>query len=91
MQVKSKSGRAFDLPSAEQERQIQAGIAADPDTFSAEEFSTMRPRGRPRAAVTKQPVSIRLSPEVVDYFRASGKGWQTRIDDILKKFVSSHQ
>jgi len=34
---------------------------------------------------TKIPVSIRLSPEVVDHFRATGPGWQKRIDDILKK------
>ena len=36
-------------------------------------------------APTKIPVSIRLSPEVVDHFRATGPGWQKRIDDILKK------
>jgi len=90
MPVKSKSGRVFDLPSAEEELRIQEAIAADPDSFTPEEFNNMRPVGRPRAAVTKQPVSIRLSSEVVDYFRASGKGWQTRIDEILKDFVASH-
>jgi len=80
----------FDLPSAEEELRIEEAIATDPDSFTAEAFNNMRPVGRPRAAVTKQPVSIRLSPEVVDYFRASGKGWQTRIDEILKDFVASH-
>ncbi len=40
---------------------------------------------------TKVPVSIRLSSEVVDYFKAQGKGWQTRVDDILQEFVNSHQ
>ena len=91
MQVKSKSGRAFDLPSEEDTRRIQEGIAADPDTFTVEAFKRMRPIGRPKAAVTKRPVSIRLSPEVDDYFRATGKGWQTRIDEVLKDYVSSHR
>ena len=41
-------------------------------------------------APTKQPVSIRLSPEVVAYFRATGKGWQGRVDDVLLEHVKSH-
>lgn len=44
-------------------------------------------RGRQKSP-TKQPVSIRLSPEVVAYFRATGKGWQTRIDDVLKEWIA---
>lgn len=36
----------------------------------------------------KIPVSIRLSYEVVEYFKASGPGWQGRIDDELKKAMS---
>jgi uncharacterized protein (DUF4415 family) len=46
-----------------------------------------RPRGRPRKADPKQPVSIRLSPEVVAHFKATGRGWQTRIDDALKEWI----
>lgn len=41
----------------------------------------------PQAAAKKVPVSIRLSPEVVERFKAQGPGWQTRIDEILKKAV----
>jgi uncharacterized protein (DUF4415 family) len=43
-----------------------------------------RTRGT-QAAAKKVPVSIRLSPQVVDYFKAQGPGWQSRIDDVLKK------
>jgi len=39
-------------------------------------------------APKKVAVSIRLSAEVVDYFKASGPGWQKRIDETLKKAVS---
>lgn len=39
-------------------------------------------RGSQKAA-TKERITIRLSPEVVQYFRSSGDGWQTRMDEIL--------
>lgn len=45
-----------------------------------------RTRGQ-QLAPKKVPVSIRLSPEVVERFKAQGPGWQTRIDEILKKAV----
>ena len=47
-------------------------------------------RGRPKAAVTKERITIRLSPEVVERFRASGAGWQTRVDAALKDWLSTH-
>ena len=43
-----------------------------------------RTRGA-QAAAKKIPVSIRLSPQVVEYFKAQGPGWQSRIDEVLKK------
>jgi len=39
----------------------------------------------PQVGPKKVPVSIRLSPEVVRYFKAGGPGWQSRIDEVLKK------
>jgi uncharacterized protein (DUF4415 family) len=38
----------------------------------------------------KQLVSIRYSPEVVAYFRASGAGWKARMDAALKDYVEVH-
>jgi len=49
-----------------------------------------RLRGRPKAAVTKERITIRLSQDVVERFRASGDGWQTRIDAALKDWLKSH-
>jgi len=40
---------------------------------------------------TKIPISIRVSPEVAEYFRSAGKGWQGRIDNILKDYVAHHK
>lgn len=45
-----------------------------------------RTRG-PQKAPTKVPVSIRLSPEVIEYFKAGGPGWQGRIDEALRKMA----
>ncbi|WP_439574446.1 BrnA antitoxin family protein [Phreatobacter sp.] len=50
---------------------------------------TLIRRGRPRKPKPKVPVSIRLSPEVVDAFRADGPGWQTRIDEALKEWLAN--
>lgn len=51
----------------------------------------LRPkRGRPPRENPKQSITIRLSPEVITSFRATGKGWQTRIDDALREWLKSH-
>jgi uncharacterized protein (DUF4415 family) len=44
----------------------------------------------PQKAPTKRPTTIRLSPEVVDAFKATGDGWQTRIDAALKDWLRKH-
>jgi uncharacterized protein (DUF4415 family) len=49
-------------------------------------FPKTKLRG-PQKAPTKVPVSLRLSPEVVDHFKATGPGWQTRIDDALRAAI----
>lgn len=45
-----------------------------------------RKRG-PQKAPKKVPVSIRLSSDVVEAFRASGAGWQGRVDAILRTHI----
>ena len=42
-------------------------------------------RGRPKVVNPKQPVSLRLDREVIDWFKRKGDGWQTRINDELRK------
>jgi uncharacterized protein (DUF4415 family) len=69
------------VPSLEQDRELTNAANADPDATSLteEQMGQMVPlkalRGRPRHANRKQLVSIRYSPEVLDYFRSSGAGW----------------
>ena len=86
MQIKSKSGRVFQLPSEEEDTRIRAGIAADPDTYevSDEEFKLMRRPGRPLGSGTKTQITLRLDTDIVEKFKASGDGWQTRINEVLR-------
>ena len=92
MYLTTKSGKKILLHSDEEDAIINAGIAADPDTYelSPEEFKQLRPVGRPKAEVTKERITIRLSAEVLEHFRAQGKGWQTRVDEALKEYIASH-
>jgi len=46
--------------------------------------------GRPKLMHPKKSTTIRLNAEVLDFFKSQGKGWQTRINDILQKHVNSH-
>ena len=48
-------------------------------------------RGRPPGSSTKTQTTVRISNDVLRHFRATGRGWQTRIDDALKKYVSSQR
>lgn len=49
----------------------------------------MRARG-PQKAAPKVSTTIRLSPDVVQAFRASGSGWQSRVDAALKDWLKEH-
>jgi uncharacterized protein (DUF4415 family) len=48
-------------------------------------------RGRPRVPVTKTAVSIRFSADVLSYFRATGPGWQTRMDAALREWIEERR
>jgi len=92
MQIKSKSGRQFELPSKEEEVAINAGIDSDPDTYelTESETSSLRRVGRPLSETTKERITIRLSRDVTDYFRRSGRGWQTRMNEALQEYINTH-
>lgn len=54
-----------------------------------EATGTYTQRGRPPLGETaKVQQSLRLSREVLDHFRATGPGWQARIDDVLRRHVA---
>jgi len=41
--------------------------------------------GRPKKESPKEAINIRLDPEVLEHFRATGRGWQSRINAVLRK------
>ena len=85
--LRERALKALEATTPEEEREIGAGIAADPDSpeLDADFFSRAK-RGRgPQKTPTKRLVSLRLDPEVVDRFRATGPGWQGRINEALRK------
>ena len=43
------------------------------------------PRGRPKSKSPKQATSLRLDADVLAHFRRSGRGWQSRINAVLRK------
>ncbi len=48
-----------------------------------------RARG-PAQKPRKTQLTVRYSPEVVAYFKATGKGWQSRMDAALKEWIAQH-
>lgn len=46
-----------------------------------------RKRGRPLSASTKQQVAIRFDRDVLAALRATGPGWQTRVNDVMREWV----
>lgn len=52
--------------------------------------AAIKRRGKQKAA-TKVSTTMRLPADVLEYFKAEGKGWQTRISDVLSDYVSNHR
>ena len=48
-------------------------------------------RGRPAGSGQKMQTTLRISKEVLAFFRATGPGWQTRMDNALKRYVVSQR
>ncbi|MFZ0706076.1 MAG: BrnA antitoxin family protein [Candidatus Korobacteraceae bacterium] len=55
------------------------------------EFAMKRKRGQrgPQKAQTKKPVTIRIDHDVLDSYKATGPGWQTRMNDALRRGAKS--
>ena len=86
--IKTRSGREIILPTPEENAAINAGIAADPDTheLTDAEFAQLKPmRGRPPADVKRPMLSMRVDPDILDALRATGRGWQTRVNALLRE------
>lgn len=52
--------------------------------------ATVNRGGRPKLVSSKVLLSVRYSQEVVEYFRSTGEGWQSRMDGVLREYVAQH-
>jgi uncharacterized protein (DUF4415 family) len=83
------------VPTPDEDAAITKAAMQDPDArpYTDEEWAQVKPkrgRGRPAQQVTKVPTSIRLDARVVDAFKATGDGWQTRMNDALFEYAQQH-
>ncbi|SLM31214.1 conserved hypothetical protein [Desulfamplus magnetovallimortis] len=93
------------LVTDEEDQRIKEAIATDPDTSEMrdEQFDQMRSvselhpeivetykrtRGKQKRP-TKTPIYIRLDSDIIEHFKSDGKGWQTKINDTLRKSINS--
>jgi uncharacterized protein (DUF4415 family) len=90
-----RNGRRIALDTPEEDARITKAAVSDPDArpYTDAEWEAAKPllrRGRPKAAKRRVCVSLRLLPEVVNAFRVSGPGWQTRMNAALVDWLKTH-
>ena len=79
-------------PSDAENAAIEAAAKSDPDNLplTDDELRQFKRRpGRPTGS-SKEQVTLRIDSEVLEVFRATGTGWQTRINDVLKDWTRRH-
>jgi uncharacterized protein (DUF4415 family) len=88
--IKTRSGRQIILPTAKEDAAINAAAMSDPDAkpLTNDELAQLRPmRGRPPVDIKRPMLSMRVDPDVLEHLRASGKGWQTKVNALLRQAV----
>ena len=60
------------------------------EMFDADTF-VQRGRGRPKSGAAKAQISVRLDPDVVAKLREAGPGWQSQINDLLRRGLGLEQ
>ena len=84
------------MPTAEEDKAITAAARRDPDAkpLTPKQLKSMVPiqalRGRPKSEHKKLLVSVRYSQEVVEFFKSTDEGWQSRMDGVLRQYVARH-
>lgn len=83
--VKREADQDAHIPFNREDELYDPNNEAEVEAFF-ETANVRRGRG-PQKTPTKELISIRLSPEVVEYFRSTGDGWQGRINGVLSRYV----
>jgi len=100
--ARAEASAALAAMTDEEDKTITEAALADPEALPLDEerLARMRPvsaadaadmnrrvRGRPRLQEPKRLVSLRLDSDVVARFRATGPGWQSRINEVLREHL----
>lgn len=84
------------IPTPEEGAVITAAAMSDPDSvpLTDVEWEAAKPLARigrpPSSRPLKVPTTIRFDPDVLAALKASGKGWQTRVNEAMREWVRSH-
>ena len=78
------------IPTEEEDAAITAVAQSDPDArpLTDEEWEAVKPRlrvGRPLSATRKVSTTIRFDSDLLDALKATGPGWQTRVNDAMRE------
>ncbi len=84
--MKTSPGRGYFVWDGENESERPATA----EEMAAGVEAQRKKRGRPLGSGSKEQVAIRLDVDVLDAFRASGPGWQTRMNAALREWLKEH-
>ena|SRR5680860_1495067 len=71
------------------EEELEAAIASDPDEPKEWEYDWDNVIvGIPGS---KQQITLRIDGDIIDWFKAAGKGYQTRINTVLRRYVEAQK
>lgn len=76
------------------DEEIEAQIASDPDLAVPDNWEELSVPGFPfplPSRENKRQVTVRYDAEVVDFFKSQGRGWQSRMNAVLRAFVESQR
>jgi uncharacterized protein (DUF4415 family) len=69
------------------ERDIAGAIASDPDTFTVDDWTN----AELVPPVKKHSIHLRVDPDVLEYFRSTGRGYLTRMNGVLRAYAEAKQ
>jgi len=97
MFITTSDGRKIRMPTDEEDAAITAAAMNDPDAlpWTDEQLAVVAPLmrmgrrkgGRPKLTVVRPTLNMRVDAPVLNHLRASGKGWQTRVNALLREAV----
>lgn len=77
-------------PNNKENKQIKEGIKLDQDNPEWTDDMFCKAVRGPQKAPTKRQLTLRLDPDVVDWFKSQGTGYQSRMNDALRTYIEEH-